>query len=180
MLLEWKILCYVSALEPANSFIIGDEIIGALSGWIVHAISRAADNHAIRVTEFGFIRHRWMPADGGQSLVLLRQCHTAILWSQWHRRIIGLSGERRQRSVACVIETAQTFESKIGENVRWSKLLADAESIKLLSILFFINACVKIYSYIFLLYCMLDICSFVTCKDMHDGFCTDLRKFLIK
>lgn len=53
-----KILRYVLALEPADSFVIGDEVVGALSGRIVHAEGGTADDHAARVAEFGFIRHR--------------------------------------------------------------------------------------------------------------------------
>lgn len=53
-----RILRYVPALEPADSFVIGDEVVGALSGRAVHAVSGTADDHAARVAEFGFIRHR--------------------------------------------------------------------------------------------------------------------------
>ncbi|KAL0114478.1 hypothetical protein PUN28_011619 [Cardiocondyla obscurior] len=106
-------------LEPADSFIIGDEIIGALRGRTVHAES-GADNQAARVAELRFV-HRRVPADGGQTFVLPRQCHA--LRPQRHRRIIRLPGKRRQRSVACIIEAAQTFESMIGEGVQGSYYL---------------------------------------------------------
>lgn len=104
-------------LEPADSFVIGDEIIRALRGRIVHVVGRA-DNQATRVVKLRFVRHRRVPADGSQALVLPCQCHTTVLRPQRHRRIIRLSGERCQRSVARVIEAAQTFENMIGDNVR--------------------------------------------------------------
>lgn len=103
-------------LEPANSFVIGDEIIRALRR-IVHVVG-GTDNQATRVAELRFVRHRRVPADGSQALVLPCQCHTTVLRPQRHRRIIRLSGERCQRSVARVIEAAQTFESMIGDSVR--------------------------------------------------------------
>lgn len=106
-------------LEPADGLVIGDEVVGALRGRVVvHAVRGAAHHHAARVPELALVRHRRVPADGGQSLVLLRQGHAAVLRPQRHRGVRRLPGERRQRSVTCVIEAAQTFESMIGESVQ--------------------------------------------------------------
>lgn len=107
-----------ASLEPADSLVVGDEIIRALRGRTVHAVG-GTDDQATRVAELRLV-HRRVPADGGQAFVLLRQRHAAVLRPQRHRRVIRLSGERRQSdAVARVIETAQTFERNMtGESVQ--------------------------------------------------------------
>lgn len=114
------LLMTLPSLEPADGFVVRDEVIGAFRDRVVHSVGGTADYRGTRVPEFRLNRHRRVPADHGQPPVLLRQGHPAVLRPQRHRRIIRLPGERRQRSVSRVVETAQTFESIIGERVRGS------------------------------------------------------------
>jgi hypothetical protein len=66
------LLAMFPSLEPTNSFVIGDEVIGALRNRVIHAVSRTADGWATRVPEFCLIRYRRMSDDHGQSSILPR------------------------------------------------------------------------------------------------------------
>lgn len=68
----WARKCYICVLEPADSFVVGDEVVGTFRGRIIHAISRTTNDQAARIAEFSFVCHRRMPTDSSQSLVLLR------------------------------------------------------------------------------------------------------------